>query len=142
MHLVLGTSPQQRTGYERPDLGVPGPTRSLFDRIPGIPLHSATDQIVGSLHPDNVDLLGPPGSKIECLIVSRCTTPTVASALQPTDTEAARDEEKDRPWDLFWVLVVAWLDGIAERRGVAQVLTSALETAVEPAPEVKLVLLG
>ena len=141
MHLVLGESPQ-RVEHERSEVSVPGPTRSLFDRTPGIPLHSATGQIVGSLHPDNIHLLGPPGSKIECLIVSRCATPTVASALLSADTKAARDGERDRPWDLFWVLVVVWQDGVAERRGVGQVLASALETAVEPAPEVKLVLLG
>lgn len=142
MHLVLGTPPQ-RVEDERPGLGIPRPTRSLYDRIPGSPLHSATGQVVGSLHPDNVDLLGPPGSKVECLIVSRCTTPTVASALYPPGTEAARyGGEEDRPWDLFWVLAVVWRDEIAERRGVGQVLVSALETAVEPAPEVKMVLLG
>lgn len=50
--------------------------------------------------------------------------------------------KKDGRWDLFWVLAVVWRDGIAERRGVGQVLASALETDVEPRPEVKMVLLG
>ena len=143
MHLVLGETPQRaKHEQKRPEVaGVPGPTRSLFDRIPGIPLRSATGQTVGSLHPDNVHLLGPPGSRIECLVLSRCNTPTVASALLSADAEAAA-RERDRLWDLLWVLVVVWKDGIAERRGVGQVLASALEAAVEPAPEVKQVLLG
>ena len=43
---------------------------------------------------------------------------------------------------LFWVLYVVWKEGIAERRGVGQILQEALEDAVEPAPRVKSVLLG
>lgn len=116
----------------------PTPTGSSpFDRIPGIPLLSAAGDIVGSLHPDDVDLLSEPGCAVECLIVSRCNTPTVASALLALD-----DVTMDRPCKLFWILHAVWKDGIAERRGVGQVLTSALEVAVEPKPEAKLVLLG
>jgi hypothetical protein len=126
MHLTLGTA------AERDHQG-----QSPFDRIPGIPLFSATGQVVGSLHPDNVDLLEAPGSSVECLIVSRSNTPTVASALLASD-----GADTERPWKLFWILHVVWKDGIAERRGVGQVLSSALETAVEPKPEIKLVFLG
>jgi hypothetical protein len=147
MHLILGTAPWRHEQWQNSQPGhhVRGDgisTKSPFGRIPGIPLHSATRQLVGSLHPDNIDLLEPAGSKVECLIVSRCSTPTVASALLAAETTLADGSENDRPWDLFWVLVVVWQDGIAERRGVAQVLASALEMAVEPGPEVKSVLLG
>lgn len=126
MHLVLGTA------AERDHQG-----QSPFDRIPGISLFSVTGQLVGSLHPDNLDLLEAPGSSVECLIVSRCNTPTVASALLTSD-----GADTEQPWKLFWILHVVWKDGIAERRGVGQVLNSALETAIEPKPETKLVLLG
>jgi hypothetical protein len=147
MHLTLGTAPHRHEQWQnsQPEQYIHSDgnsTRSPFDRIPGIPLHSVTGQLVGSLHPDNVDLLEPPGSKVQCLIVSRCSTPTVASALLADETAIADSAEKDGQWDLFWVLVVVWQDGIAERRGVGQVLVSALETAVEPGPEVKFVLLG
>jgi hypothetical protein len=50
--------------------------------------------------------------------------------------------DREKPWKLFWVLYVIWEDGIAERRGVGQVLCEALDVAVEPKPQVKLVLLG
>lgn len=50
-------------------------------------------------------------------------------------------EGGEQPLKLFWVLCVVWQDGIAERRGVGQVLEEALEDAVGQ-PEVKNVLLG
>lgn len=92
---------------------------------------------MGSLHPDNLDLLETPGSNIECLIVSRCNTPVVGSTLLTLDGAST-----EQPWKLFWIVHVVWKDGIAERRGVGQVVSSALETAVEPKPEVRSVLLG
>ena len=126
MHLILGTAAERgRQG------------QSTFDRIPGISLLSDTGQLVGSLHPDNLGLLEAPGSSVECLIISRCNTPTVASALLTSDGASA-----EQPWNLFWILYVVWKDGIAERRGVGQVMSSALETAVNPKPEIKLILLG
>ena len=42
---------------------------------------------------------------------------------------------------LFWELCVVWQGGIAERRGVGQVLEGALEDAVGN-PKVKCVFLG
>jgi hypothetical protein len=50
-------------------------------------------------------------------------------------------EGGEQPMKLFWVLCVVWQDGIAERRGVGQVLEGALDDAVGQ-PEVKNVLLG
>lgn len=65
-----------------------------------------------------------------------------SALLVPTPApEAASNPGEDyRGWDLFWILHVAWKDGIAERRGIGQVLTSVLENASEC--EVKTVLLG
>ncbi|KAF2022166.1 HET-domain-containing protein [Aaosphaeria arxii CBS 175.79] len=111
------------------------PQNSL-EQTPGIALLSS-ESIVGSLHPDNIALLPPPGSKIECLVISRCNTPTLGSALLYLP-----EHDTQRPWTLFWVLYVVWKDGIAERRGVGQILKSAFETRVEPLPAVKHVLLG
>lgn len=103
----------------------------------GKPLLSASGGLVGSLHPDNLGLLEPPGSVVECIIISHCNTPTVASALLGADGSGA-----EQLWDLFWILHVVWNNGIAERRGVGQVLCSALRKSVGPKPEVKQVLLG
>ena len=126
MHLILGTA------AERYHQG-----RSPFGRIPGISLFSTAHQLVGSLHPDNLDLLEAPGSTVECLIVSRCHVPTEASALFDLD-----GADTKQSWKLFWIIHVVWKDGIAERRGVGQILSSALETAINPKPETKVVLLG
>ena len=128
MHLVLG--PDKPTN---PSSAAASP----FDRVPGCPLCSADGQLVGSLHPDNVELLPAPESCVECIVVARCNTPTVGSALLPPDSPVP-----EKAWELLWVLHVTWQDGIAERRGVGQVLASALETAAEPSPQVKTVLLG
>lgn len=43
---------------------------------------------------------------------------------------------------LFWVLCVVWREGIAERRGVGQVVEEALEGAVGEAPRARGVFLG
>ncbi|KAK2766785.1 hypothetical protein FQN54_006099 [Arachnomyces sp. PD_36] len=128
MHLVLGTAAEQSCRKRS----------SHFDRIPATPLLSKTNEVVGALHPDNLDLLEPSGSKVECLIISRCNTPTADSPLFALDG----DSNTEKPWDLFWVLYIVWKEGIAERRGVGQVLSSALEVAVEPKPEIKTIMLG
>ncbi|KAJ9628780.1 hypothetical protein H2203_002682 [Taxawa tesnikishii (nom. ined.)] len=143
MHLILGSAPVrgEQGEHSQSRLHTPSddetPSQSPFARIPGVPLLSAHGQLVGSLHPDNVDILGAPGTKVECLVICRCNTPTVASALL-----ALGGADTERPWDLLWILHVIWKDGIAERRGVGQVMSSAIDTAVEPKPEVKDVLLG
>ncbi|CAO2649177.1 Nn.00g101260.m01.CDS01 [Neocucurbitaria sp. VM-36] len=132
LHLRLGSTPPHQTE----DM-TSSPYSSPFDRIPATPLLSKTNQIVGSLHPDNTSLLPPPGSTIELLLITRSHTPTVASALFQLEST-----DESRPMKLFWVLYVVWKEGIAERRGVGQILQDALEGAVEPAPRVKSVLLG
>ena len=55
--------------------------------------------------------------------------------------EKERRPEPGKPWDLLWVIYVEWREGIAERRGLGQILVGALEDAVGE-PEVKLVVLG
>jgi hypothetical protein len=126
VHLILGTATERHPQR-----------RSPFGRIPGISLFSTNQQLVRSLHPDNLDLLEAPGSTVECVIVSRCDMPTEASALFALGSAVTKQS-----WKLFWVIHIVWKDGIAERRGIGQVLSSALETATDPKPEVKVVLLG
>lgn len=127
MHLTLGTIAERNSQ-----------TRSSSDRFPATPLLSKTNQVVGGLHPDNFDELVPSGSKVECIIISHCNTPTADSPLFALNG----DSNKEKPWDLLWVLYIVWKEGIAQRRGVGQVLSSALEVAVEPKPEIKTILLG
>lgn len=109
---------------------------SQFARIPGTPLLGASGRLNGCLHPDNISLLPSAGSTVEILLVARCHKPTTGSALLDMFFEGG-----EQPMKLFWVLCVVWQDGIAERRGVGQVLEEALEDAVGR-PEVKSVLLG
>lgn len=50
--------------------------------------------------------------------------------------------EPGAPWDLLWVMHIEWNGGgIAERRGLGQILVGGLEDAVG-VPEVKLIVLG
>ncbi|KAF1846033.1 HET-domain-containing protein [Cucurbitaria berberidis CBS 394.84] len=132
LHLQTGTNtPQHNQNIKSHS------HKSPFDRISGTPLLSKKGQIVGSLHPDNTHLMEPPGSTIELLLITRSHTPTVSSALFQLDKV-----DTNKPMKLFWVLHVIWKDGIAERRGVGQILQSALEDAFEPAPCVKPIFLG
>ena len=109
---------------------------SPFARIHGTPLLGASGCLKGCLHPDNISLLPSAGSTVEILLIARCHKPTTGSALLDMYLEGG-----EQPLKLFWVLCVVWQDGIAERRGVGQVLEEALEDAVGQ-PEVKNVLLG
>lgn len=103
-------------------------------------LRSWSDQLVGSFHPDNVSHLLPSGDDVDLVVLQRAKEPIAGSALLGTDKVQA--PKPGRPWDLLWVLHVMWRDGIAERRGVGQVLVSALEESMGPGPKVKLLLLG
>lgn len=112
------------------------PNTSPFARVPGMPLLGASGRLNGCLHPDDISLFPSTGSTVEVLLVARCHKPTIGSALLDMYLEGG-----EQPLKLFWVLCVVWQDGIAERRGVGQVLEEALEDAVGK-PEVKSVLLG
>lgn len=115
----------------------------MFDRVPAIPLRSKTGSIAGWLHPDNTDIMSEPGSIIELIILSRCQTPTIKSASEePVFAQDIPDAPATGPWKLLWVLHIVWIDGIAERRGVGQILEQSLHVAVEPLPILKLIHLG
>ena len=90
------------------------------------------DVVVGLFHPDNISLLPSPGSLIELLLVSHGFKTTVESALLETD-----DHEPEDKWQLLWVMYMVWKDGIAERRGIGQILETALEGAVGGNPCIK-----
>jgi hypothetical protein len=126
LHLTLAPSP------------LPPTTTNIspFARIPGTPLLGASGSLNGCLHPDNISLLPSAGSTVEILLIARCHKPTIRSALLGMYSKGG-----EQPMKLFWVLCIVWQDGIAERRGVGQVLEGALEDALGQ-PEVKSVLLG
>jgi hypothetical protein len=126
LHLTLAPSPPPPTTIHT----------SPFARIPGTPLLGASGRLNGCLHPDNISFLPSAGSTVEILLVARCHKPTLGSALLDMYCEGGEQSMK-----FFWVLCVVWQDGIAERRGVGQILEGALEDAVGQA-EVKSVLLG
>jgi hypothetical protein len=79
------------------------------------------------------------------LLVSTSTTSTnleestKAGQINDTTNNPSEDDNRNK-WDLFWILHVVWENGIAQRRGVGQVLESSLESA--SSREVKTVLLG
>lgn len=110
----------------------------MFSRRPGIPLISGSGELVGSLHPDNFsDASCQPGAKVECLLLSGCVEPTLGSALGAETLGADSGKAKD----LFWVLQIVWIHGIAYRHGVGQIIAGAF-TSTEFGPEVKTVMLG
>ncbi|OBT39234.1 hypothetical protein VE00_09925 [Pseudogymnoascus sp. WSF 3629] len=107
---------------------------------PPRPLHSASGTVVGSLHPDSTSLLPSPPTPIELIVLSRSQTPNANSTL--LDIEKERKPSPGQPWDLLWVMHVEWRDGVAERRGVGQVLTGGTLEGALGKVEVKLVVLG
>ncbi|KAI9147613.1 HET-domain-containing protein [Paramyrothecium foliicola] len=120
-----------------------GTMPTLFDRVPAIPLRRNDGAICGWLHADNLDLLSEPGSAIELIILSRCQNPSVkAEEDKAVFAEAIPGAPVSGPWRLLWVLHIVWQDGIAERRGVGQILESALSNPTEPLPRLKTIYLG
>jgi hypothetical protein len=118
-----------------------GERASHFNRIQGIPFSlpriSSLVRFTPIISAFSLPPSHSPGSVVQCLIVSRCNTPTDSSALL-----APEGAEPEKPQKLFWILYVVWNEGIAERRGVGQVLGGALEMAAELKPDTKLILFG
>lgn len=50
------------------------------------------------------------------------------------------DTKKDL--ELFWVMLLTWDDGVAERRGIGRVLRSAVENSFPPGPQWREIVLG
>lgn len=105
--------------------------------------------MVGSLHADNLQLLPAPGTSVECILLSHCQELTWSSALVPkgenvstSDSGGAASVRDDRAWDLFWALYIVWKDSIAERQGVAQILSTSVGKSCAPGPVIKDILLG
>ncbi|KAF7510751.1 hypothetical protein GJ744_006117 [Endocarpon pusillum] len=45
-------------------------------------------------------------------------------------------------WRLYWVLLLTWNEGVAERRGLGQILRSAVEKSFSPGPQWREIVLG
>ena len=80
--------------------------------------------------------------------MSNCQALTWNSALELGQKNASDPDNHpggsgdDEALELFWALYIVWKDGIAERRGVAQLLHTAVGMALEPGLEIKEILLG
>lgn len=114
---------------------------------PARPLLASSDQrTVGTLLPDNIDALpSSPRPIIDCVVLARASTHMEHSILIQKPTTADPELGDSTPVleeDLLWVMYVEWADGIAERRGIGQILISALVNAVAPGPKLQVVLLG
>lgn len=101
---------------------------------------------VGTLLPDNVGAL-PSSSRpaVNVIVLARAIAHMEHSILAQQPTAADSELGGSPPVleeDLLWVMFVEWTCGIAERRGIGQILVSALMDAVAPGPKLQVVLLG
>jgi hypothetical protein len=51
-------------------------------------------------------------------------------------------QDKQGDWRLYWVMLLTWNDGVAERRGLGQILQSAVEKSFPPGPQWKEIVMG
>ncbi len=51
-----------------------------------------------------------------------------------------QDSEQD--WKLYWILLLTWCEGIAERRGLGQILQSSVRKSLPPGPQWREIVLG
>jgi hypothetical protein len=136
IRLIAGTrspTPPGPRGLESPK----GNSSQYFQRTPGFPLLSPNGELVGSLNLDTEDSFIP-GSELECLIMSRCFEPMVNSALPVQEKHHVEESN----WHMFWVMYIIDVEGISERRGIGQVLDTALVKPCAPGPRSRAVLLG
>ncbi|KAF4976017.1 hypothetical protein FZEAL_7273 [Fusarium zealandicum] len=136
IRLVAGHLPA--SDPERQSASINGKDRdSPSQGVQGAPLLSPAGEVVGSLHLDDVSSYTP-GQEVECLILSYSYQPIAGSALPIVPKIRGNLDE----WDLFWIMFVVEENGVYERRGVGQVLDSALANSCAPGPEFKPILLG
>lgn len=99
--LSMPYKPQLLHLGQRPAASMSSDLCPLFDCTASA-LCSATGTVVGSLHPDDLDLLPPVGSKIELLVIARSFKITEASSL--LGVIVAKQDPK-----LIWVIYVVWV---------------------------------
>lgn len=138
IRLVLGTRPRGSNplgpGVSKPP---PKPPGCSNQQNVGVPLLSPSENLVGSIHLDTEDPYCP-GSEVECLIMSRCFEPMANSALPVRGNPKVKEDQ----FNLFWVMYVVEVNGISERRGIGQVLDTALVQSCASGPQSRAVLLG
>ena len=74
------------------------------------------------------------GVEYEFLVLSESRT--------PAPTMGIRNRKEKGKWDLYWVMLIKWTDGIAERKGIGQMYHSSLDRAFPPGPIWKQIVLG
>ncbi|KAL6404521.1 hypothetical protein AUP68_13914 [Ilyonectria robusta] len=110
---------------------------SPHQRVQGVPLLSPSGELMGSLHLDDIDS-HTPGTEVECLLMAYSHRPMAGSALPIPQGSPKNGAD----WNYFWILHVVTVGEVSERRGIGQVMNTALSQACEPGPESKAVLLG
>jgi hypothetical protein len=48
----------------------------------------------------------------------------------------------EQEWRLYWVMLIIWDKGVAERRGLGQILQSSIKKSFQPGPQWKEIVLG
>ncbi|EXJ59372.1 uncharacterized protein A1O5_12253 [Cladophialophora psammophila CBS 110553] len=87
--------------------------------------------------------------RVELIILSECQT----SSFPPLDRKGMEDRihpiwskpyqaSDSTEWQLYWVLAIAWSGDCYERRGLGQILQSAVDKSLKPGPQWKEIVLG
>ncbi|KLU87922.1 hypothetical protein MAPG_06912 [Magnaporthiopsis poae ATCC 64411] len=137
LSLTLG-EPLRRIGKDEP-AGLNSQTATV---PAAYPLYSRSGKLVGSLHPDNISCVIAAASKpaIDLVVMSLSQAPTAGSVFYEDPTLLSTASETR---NLLWVLHVEYGVGeVAERRGIGQILVSALADALDEGPVVSWVKLG
>ncbi|EJT69289.1 hypothetical protein GGTG_12908 [Gaeumannomyces tritici R3-111a-1] len=126
---------EARTICLRLKMGQPPERGSVASDVlsnPALPLHSASNKVVRLVHPDNMAEASAAAASspiADLVVLSLFRAPTAGLALGETTSLSGTA-------CLVWVMHVEWKDGLAQRRGIRQILVSALSNALEPSPKV------
>jgi hypothetical protein len=82
------------------------------------------------------------GQPHELLVLSECRYSLERSPISDRKYDSIFMKLNQDLWDLYWVMLITWKDGIAERRGLGQIYQDAFDRAYPPGPVWKEIVLG
>jgi hypothetical protein len=124
----------------------PDVTRTNGPQFPSV--LNRSDEFCGFICLDGVlltELAGAikvPDKAFEMIVLAECNASMVGCSIPNGDLTVPAYLGYANGWKLYYVMLIEWNGGIAERRGFGQIYKSAVDMSLPPGPQWKEILLG